>query len=145
MDADLQHPPELIPEMLRQWAAGYEVVYTIKREQKSQRRSRRVADRVFYALMSRLSGLDLSAGQSDFRLMDRKAVDAMCRLSERNKFLRGLTRWIGFRQIGIEYDVPPRVAGRSKFRSAHLITFALDGILSFSILPLRIFTLAPPR
>ncbi|MDA0747659.1 MAG: glycosyltransferase family 2 protein [bacterium] len=141
MDADLQHPPELIPEMLGLWSEGYDIVYTTKREVASQSFVRRLFNRVFYASMSRLSGLELSGGQSDFRLMDRKAVDALKSMPERNKFLRGLTRWIGFRQVGIDYDVPPRFAGRSKFRFAHLIRFALDGILSFSILPLRLFTL----
>jgi dolichol-phosphate mannosyltransferase len=141
MDADLQHPPELIPEMLRLWEEGYEVVYTIKRENMAQPFSRRLVNRLFYSFLSRVSGLELSGGQSDFRLMDRKAVDALCRMPERNKFLRGLARWIGFRQAGIEYDVPPRFAGESKFRFSHLLRFALDGILSFSIIPLRLFTL----
>ena len=141
MDADLQHPPELIPQMLGLWSEGYDIVYTTKREVASQSLARRHFNRIFYASVSRLSGLELSGGQSDFRLMDRKTVDALKSMPERNKFLRGLTRWIGFRQVGIDYDVPPRSAGRSKFRFAHLIRFALDGILSFSILPLRLFTL----
>lgn len=141
MDADLQHPPEVIPEMLKLWEEGYEVVYTIKRENKAQPFFRRLINRLFYSFLSRVSGLELSGGQSDFRLMDRKAVDALISMPERNKFLRGLTRWIGFRQVGIEYDVPPRFAGESKFRFGHLLRFALDGILSFSVIPLRFFTL----
>ncbi len=141
MDADLQHPPEVIPEMLKLWEAGYELVYTIKRENATQPFIRRLVNRQFYAFMSRASGLELTGGQSDFRLMDRKAVDALIRMPERNKFLRGLSRWIGFRQVGIEYDVPPRFAGESKFRLGHLLRFALDGILSFSVIPLRLFTL----
>lgn len=141
MDADLQHPPEVIPEMLKLWEDGYEVVYTIKRENVTQPFLRRLINRQFYAFMSRASGLELTGGQSDFRLMDRKAVDALIRMPERNKFLRGLSRWIGFRQVGIEYDVPPRFAGESKFRLGHLLRFALDGILSFSVVPLRVFTL----
>ena len=141
MDADLQHPPEVIPEMLSLWNEGYEVVYTMKREDAAQSLPRRLINRVFYTTLSRLSGLELSGGQSDFRLMDRRAVNALLNMPERNKFLRGLAKWIGFRQIGVEYDVPPRFAGESKFRFVHLFRFALDGMLSFSILPLRLFTL----
>ncbi len=141
MDADLQHPPEMIPEMLKLWEEGYEIVYTTKRENVAQPFFRRLINRIFYAFLSRASGLELTGGQSDFRLMDRSATDALIRMPERNKFLRGLSRWIGFRQIGIEYDVPPRFAGESKFRFSHLLRFALDGILSFSVIPLRFFTL----
>ena len=141
MDADLQHPPELIPKMLKLWKEGYAVVYTNYRENRAQPFLRRLLNRFFYSLISRLSGLPLSGGQSDFRLMDRKVVDILCAMPERNKFLRGLTKWIGFRQIGIDYDISPRFSGKTKFRFAHLIRFALDGILSFSIIPLRIFLL----
>ena len=138
MDADLQHPPELIPEMLDHWKRHYDVVYTVKRDAKAQPFLRRVLDRWFYGLMQKLSGIELY-GQSDYRLMDRKAVEALCALPERNKFLRGLTRWVGFHQIGVSYDVAPRPAGESKFRLSHLIKFAVDGIFSFSIIPLRLF------
>jgi dolichol-phosphate mannosyltransferase len=140
MDADLQHPPELIPQMMQLWGEGYEVVYTTKKEDKAQPLSRGLINRLFYGFLSRVSGLRLSGGQSDFRLMDRIAVDALCSMPERNKFLRGLSKWIGFNQIGIDYDVPSRFAGESKFRIGHLFRFALDGILSFSIIPLRLFT-----
>jgi len=142
MDADLQHPPEVIPEMLALWRQGNEVVYTIKRRQGEQPVIRRAVNASFYRVASYLSGIELSGGQSDFRLMDRKAIDALRGMPENNKFLRGLARWIGFRQAGIEYDVPPRVAGESKFRFTHLFRFALDGILAFSILPLRVFLFA---
>lgn len=142
LDADLQHPPELISEMLKLWDEGYEVVYTTKREEdRTLSFFQRLLNRRFYAVMSRISGLELSSGQADFRLMERRAVDALCRIPERNKFLRGLVSWIGFRQIGIAYDVPPRLTGKSKFRFAHRFKFALDGIFSFSIIPLRMFTL----
>ena len=142
MDADLQHPPELFPKMLKLWENGYDIVYTIKRENHGQSRLRRVINFVFYSLLSKLSGLELTGGQSDFRLMDRKAVNALLQMPERNKFLRGLTRWIGFKQTGMEFDLPTRFAGKSKFRFGHLFRFALDGILSFSIIPLRVFTVA---
>jgi glycosyltransferase involved in cell wall biosynthesis len=140
MDADLQHPPEVIPQMIQLWESGYDIVNTLKRNDKSQPLLRSFVNVCFYSFLSRLSGLELSGGQSDFRLMDRKAVDALKVLPERTRFLRGLTRWIGFQQVGIEYDVPPRFAGTTKFKLVHLLRFALDGILSFSIIPLRIFT-----
>ncbi len=139
MDADLQHPPELIPDMVKLWEKGYDVVYTNKHDRKSQFVLRRIVNRFFYSIMRRLSGIELH-GQSDFRLLDRKVVNVLCSLPERNKFLRGLTSWIGFRQTGIEYELALRHAGKSKFRLIHLIELAIDGIFSFSIIPLRIFT-----
>ena len=141
MDADLQHPPECLPEMLSLWRSGHEIVFTLKRQNGSQPILRKIANAFFYRFVTRLSGLELSGGQSDFRLMDRKAVDSLLAMPECGKFLRGLTRWVGFRQTTIEYDVPPRFAGESKFRFTHLVRFALDGVLSFSIMPLRLFTL----
>lgn len=140
MDADLQHPPELIPEMLERWKDGYDVVYTLRRQNKAQSFLRKAFGSFFYILMNKLSGIELH-GQSDFRLMDRKAVDIICKLQERNKFLRGLNSWIGFRQIGLKYDLGLRKAGKSKFRFIHLVELAIDGVFSFSIIPLRIFTL----
>jgi len=140
MDADLQHPPEVIPRLLEEWDRGADVVFTLKRETAQQGVFRKVADSFFYTLLRILSGLNLSSGQSDFRLVDRRAAEALMKMTERNKFLRGMTRWIGFRQVTIAYDVAPRFAGESKFRFFHLFRFALDGIFSFSILPLRLFT-----
>lgn len=139
MDADLQHPPEVISQMLREWEKGFEIVYTIKRYEKSYSFLRKMVDNAFYFIMNKLSGIVLH-GQSDFRLLDRKVVDAICHMPEKNKFLRGLTMWVGFRHTGVEYDVTARFAGSSKFRMNHLIKLAVDGIFSFSIIPLRIFT-----
>lgn len=137
MDADLQHPPSLIPEMIALWRQGYEVVYTIKRSaQLSGLKLQQM--RLFYWLMSKLSGLKLSFGQSDFRLLDRKVADVIVAIPEYRKFLRGLVDWVGFRQVGLAYDVAPRRAGRSKFGYRELVSFAWDGILAFSIVPLRI-------
>ncbi len=140
MDGDLQHPPEVIPELLAQWRRGYEVVFTLKRQDQGQSLLRKSINNVFYATVQRLSGLNITGGQSDFRLMDRRALDAMLALPERGKFLRGLSQWIGFRQIGVEFSVAERFAGRSKFRFSELFRFAVSGIFSFSVLPLRIFT-----
>lgn len=136
MDADLQHPPSLIPRMIELWKQGYEVVYTKKQNyQTSWWRRRQV--QIFYWLLSKLSRLKLSFGQSDFRLLDRKVVDLINRMPEYRKFLRGLVEWVGFRQIGLEYEVSKRHAGDSKFSFRSLSSLALDGILSFSFLPLR--------
>ena len=136
MDADLQHPPSLIPEMVRLWQSGYEVVYTIKRNHHvSGLKGWQV--RSFYWLLSKISGLKLSFGQSDFRLMDRKVTEVLLRIPEYRKFLRGMVDWIGFDQVGLEYDVSERYSGQSKFSYRSLVSFALDGIMAFSTLPLR--------
>ena len=136
MDADLQHPPALIPAMVRLWREGVEVIYTTKRQAAlSPLRLRQV--QLFYWILSKLSALHLSLGQSDFRLLDRKVVDVLIRLPEHRKFFRGLVEWVGFRQTGLEYDVAPRHAGSSKFSYRSLVSFAIDGILAFSFVPLR--------
>lgn len=140
MDGDLQHPPELIPQLLQKWREGYEVVFTLKREDPSQSQVRRWINRLFYRLTSYLSGLDLTGGQSDFRLMDRRALDALNALPEYSKFLRGLSHWIGFRQIGVTFDVGERFSGHSKFQLGELLRFGLNGIFSFSLIPLRVFS-----
>ena len=138
MDADLQHPPELIPEMLRLWEEGYNVVHTKKRSNKTQFFIRKWINNVFYYWMKILSGIEM-IGQSDYRLLDRQVLDVLCNLPERNKFLRGLTPWLGFSQTEIMYDPAPRKAGKSKFPFLHLVRLAVDGIFSFSIVPLRTF------
>ena len=136
MDADLQHPSALLPEMVRLWQEGFEVVFTRKRRYPVHgMRLRQV--KLFYWLMSKWSGLHLSFGQSDFRLLDRKVFEVFLRMPEARKFLRGLVEWVGFRQTGLEYDPLPRHAGESKFPFRALVSFAVDGIISFSLLPLR--------
>ena len=136
MDADLQHPSALLPEMVRLWQEGFEVVFTRKRRYPVRgMRLRQV--KLFYWLMSKWSGLHLSFGQSDFRLLDRKVFEVFLRMPEARKFLRGLVEWVGFRQTGLEYDPLPRHAGESKFPFRALVSFAVDGIISFSLLPLR--------
>ena len=140
IDGDLQQPPELIPDMLAKWREGYDVVFTLKKEHQYLSAHRRIINRVFYAVISYFSGLDLRGGQSDFRLMDRKALDALLALPEKGKFLRGLSQWIGFSQTGVYYNVSKRTAGHTKFSVLDLFRFALDGVFSFSILPLRLFT-----
>ena len=140
MDADLQHPPELIPEMLRLWREGHDVVYTTKRNAHLPRLWLWQM-RLFYALISKLSGLRLSFGQSDFRLIDRKVANVLRSLPEYRKFLRGLISWVGFKQTGVEYTVSERREGRSKYSYRSLVAFALNGVFSFSVVPLRLLLL----
>jgi dolichol-phosphate mannosyltransferase len=136
MDTDLQHPPPLILEMVRLWREGYEVVYTTKRNSQFSRLTGYQAQFAYW-LLSKGSGLKLSFGQSDFRLLDRKVVTALLAIPEYRKFLRGMVDWLGFRQVGLEYYVPPRYSGQSKLSYRARVSFALDGILAFSTLPLR--------
>jgi len=138
MDADLQHPPELIPEMLKLWKEGFDVVCTKKRPSKIQPFLRKWTNEVFYYWIKTLSGIEM-IGQSDYRLLDRQVLDVLLKLPERNKFLRALTPWLGFPQTEILYDLGARKAGKSKFPFLHLVQLAADGILSFSIIPLRMF------
>jgi dolichol-phosphate mannosyltransferase len=137
MDADLQHPPSLIPEMVRLWEKGYDVVYPCKRNYATVSRSRLVLVRMAYWLLAKFSGLQLSFGQSDFHLLDRRVVNVLTQLPEYRKFLRGLVRWVGFRQTTVEYDVEPRRAGESKYNIRVGVSLLIDGILAFSIMPLR--------
>jgi dolichol-phosphate mannosyltransferase len=143
MDADLQHPPELIREMVDLWRSGYEVVYTIKRgSMRALSHRRRLFTRMGYTVLRSVSGMKLQFGQSDFRLLDRAVVDAIVGMPEHEKFLRGLVDWIGFRQVGLDYEVRPRFAGQEKYTFRQLLRLVTTGVFSFSILPLRLFTVA---
>ncbi|MDD4910369.1 MAG: glycosyltransferase family 2 protein [Candidatus Omnitrophica bacterium] len=141
MDADLQHPPSLIPEMLKFWSEGAEVVYTIKKDP-NLKGQRRLFVKGFYWLISKISGLNLNFGQSDFRLLDKKALEALLKIPEYHKFLRGQVEWVGFKQKYLFYNVDGRYSGQSKFSYKDLLSFALDGIFAFSRNPLRLITLA---
>ncbi len=141
MDADLQHPPEVIPEFIAQWRAGYDIVYGQRDDRAADAALRRLFSRGFYKAFESLSGTTLPDGAGDFRLLDRKAADAMNRFGERARFNKGLYAWIGFRTIGIDYHVPPRFdGGASRWKPRQLWHFALDGIVSFSTVPLRIWS-----
>ncbi|MCB1144934.1 MAG: glycosyltransferase family 2 protein [Leptospiraceae bacterium] len=137
LDGDLQHPPEHITEMINLWKTGYDVVFTIKRGKADHDDWRFLPSAIFYRIMNLFTEVKLSYGQSDFRLMDRKVVEVIKNIPEKNIFLRGMVEWVGFKQIGIMYDTQPRQKGESKFRLKNYIRFALDGIFSFSIIPLR--------
>ena len=138
IDADLQDPPELIGEFLKLWRQGYDVVYGRRRQRDTDSWVKRRTAGWFYALMGRVSGIDLPANAGDFRLMDARVVAALRSLRERNRFMKGLFAWIGFRQAAVDYDRPERAGGTSKFNYWRLWNFALDGVTGFSTLPLRI-------
>ncbi|MCB1304857.1 MAG: glycosyltransferase family 2 protein [Leptospiraceae bacterium] len=137
LDGDLQHPPELIPAMVRLWQEGYDVVYTTKDGRAKHDDWRFIPTRIFYWFMNLFTDVRLSYGQSDFRLLDRKVVNVINSIPERQKFLRGLIDWMGFRQTGLAYKTEARQFGESKFRLKHYVNFAIDGIFSFSTVPLR--------
>lgn len=142
MDSDMQHPPELIPLMVQKWKDGADVVNTIRETTQGVSVFKRFFASVFYCLFRRLSGLDLKSNGADFRLLDRKVVDALRQLPERTRFLRGLIAWIGFCQISVPYHAPARVAGTSKYSMRKMVCFAADGITSFSTIPLQMAILA---
>jgi len=140
MDADLQHPPEMLGEFLTHWRQGHEVVYGQRRSRETDGPIRRFFSRRFYRLFHVLTPTELPEGAGDFRLLDRKAVAAMNRIGERNRYNNGLFAWIGFRSIGIPYRVAERTKGTSSWSFLHLARFAIDGIASFSTVPLRIWS-----
>jgi dolichol-phosphate mannosyltransferase len=140
LDGDLQHPPEIIPDMIRLWRQGYEVVFTYKKNQFKKFNFRILLTKLFYIMINTISDLKLSFGQSDFRLLDRKIVNIINQMAEKDKFIRGLVDWVGFGQTGIEYEPPPRKKGISKFSLRHYMAFALNGAFSFSTVPLRLST-----
>jgi polyisoprenyl-phosphate glycosyltransferase len=140
LDADLQHPPELLAEFIRLWRAGFDIVYGQRQDRKTDAFARRLFARGFYALFQTLSRTHLPDGAGDFRLLDRKAIDAMNQLGERERFNKGLYSWIGFRSIGVPYTVAERAHGTAKWSPRRLMHFALDGILSFSTVPLRVWS-----
>jgi glycosyltransferase involved in cell wall biosynthesis len=139
IDADLQDPPEVIPRMLEQWSQGAHVVHGVRHERRGEPRRRLLVIRAFYRIFNRLSGLASFPGHSgDFRLISRPALDALNALPERNRFVRGLVAWVGFRQVSVVYERDARYAGVSKYPFRKLLHLAADGILSFSAVPLRV-------
>lgn len=137
IDADLQDPPELINSFLEHWHAGYDVVYGVRRKRKNDTWVKRTSAGLFYRIINFLAGVHIPKNAGDFRLMDRRVVDAMRELRERNRFMKGLFAWVGFRHIGVSYTRPDRAAGTTKFSYWKLWNFAIDGITGYSTLPLR--------
>ena len=140
IDADLQDPPELIAEFLRRWEDGYDVVYGARADRSSDTAMKRGSAQLFYRFFNRVSNLTIPESAGDFRLMDRQVVEALKLLPERNRFMKGLFAWVGFRQVGVPYVRPQRAAGSSSMGYLRLLHFAIDGITSFSTAPLRIWT-----
>ncbi len=141
IDADLQDPPEVIVEMLERWRDGADVVYGVRRERAGETRFKLVTARWFYGLMSRLSQVPIERNAGDFRLIDRNALDALNSMRERDRFIRGMTSWIGYRQEPVAYDRDPRFAGETKYSTRKMLRFSLDAISSFSNVPLQAATI----
>jgi len=140
IDADLQDPPELIGELLGRWRDGYDMVYATRLEREGETWLKRTTAAGFYRLMDWLSQTPIPRDTGDFRLLSRRAVDAVCQLRERHRFMKGLFSWVGFRHCSVPYHRDPRHSGRSKFNYWRLWNFAIEGITSFSTAPLRIAT-----
>jgi glycosyltransferase involved in cell wall biosynthesis len=140
MDSDLQHPPELIEQLIKKWQEGYDVVFTNRDHTENANLLKTVTSRLFYAIVNRLAEVNIPVGSADFRLLDRKVVEAIRALGERAVFLRGLVSWVGYRQAAIHYKAAPRYGGESKYSFMRMLRFAIDGITSFSTIPLYIST-----
>lgn len=140
IDSDLQHPPETIPEMIKQWEAGFEVVLAKRVDRLTDHRAQKLSAKAFYEVSRAISQIDIPADVGDFRLMDRKVVDALKLMREKCRFMKGIFAWVGFKTTVVEYKVEARRYGKSNFNIWKLWNFALDGITSFSTLPLRVWT-----
>jgi polyisoprenyl-phosphate glycosyltransferase len=140
IDADLQDPPEVIREFLAKWLDGYDVVYGVRTERDGESAFKQVSAKIFYRFFSHMSETNMPLDTGDFRLLDRGVVDALISMPERDRFVRGMVSWLGFSQTAVPYHRASRAAGTTKFSLFKMVRFALDGIFSFSILPLRLAT-----
>jgi dolichol-phosphate mannosyltransferase len=140
IDADLQDPPEVIPGMIRKWMEGYDVVYGVRENREGEKRMKLYTAALFYRIMKRITRVEIPVDVGDFRLMSRRVVDKFKQIRERDRFIRGLVSWVGFRQTGVMYKREKRYAGETKYPIGKMIKFSLDGITSFSHAPLKIAT-----
>lgn len=138
IDADLQDPPEVMLELIAKWKEGYEVVYAVRRKREGESWFKLFTASLFYRIIYRITDVKIPMDAGDFRLLDRKIVDIMGQMRERHRFLRGMTAWIGFRQIGVEYDRKERFAGTTKYSFRKMLKLALNAITSFSYFPLQL-------
>jgi polyisoprenyl-phosphate glycosyltransferase len=138
MDCDLQHPPQVIKELINKWEEGYDVVYTRRKEDKSLPTIKRKSSSLFYAVLNKISDVKLEKGTADFRLMGRSVLTAFSQLNESELFIRGLVKWAGFRQTAIDYEPRDRHSGESKYNFKKMLSFAFRGITSFSVKPLQL-------
>ncbi len=138
-DADLQDPPEVIPDMIAKWREGYDVVYGVRGNRQGETWFKKITAKTFYRTIDSITGIDIPLDTGDFRLMDRRVVNVIGNMKERNRFLRGMVPWIGFKQTGVQYERHARYAGQSKFNSVRrMLPFAIDAITSFSHFPLQL-------
>src|SRR2546427_650415 len=142
LDADLQDPPELIPDMVARWSQGAEVVYAVRKERSGETAFKLATASWFYKLFDKLAQVDLEPNSGDFRLLDRRALNALLAMTERSRFLRGMTVWVGFTQTAVSYQRDARHAGETKYTLRKMLRFSLDAIASFSHLPLQLATYA---
>lgn len=141
LDADLQHPPELLPEMLNRWQAGVDMVYAVRANRDDESFSKRWGTKIFYSLLKSSRGVNVPPHAGDFRLMDRSVVNALLRLPERKRFMKGLYAWVGFQTESIQYVPDARMHGESRFSALTLLRLALAGLMSFTTWPLRLVSL----
>ena len=140
IDADLQDPPELIAELVEKWREGYDVVYATRRSRQGESWVKRFTANIFYRTIDGLSQVPIPRNTGDFRLLDRRVVDALKQMPERTRFMKGLFAWVGFKQTSVIYDRPSRYKGKTKWNYWKLWNFAIDGITSFSFLPLKVWS-----
>ena len=140
IDSDLQDPPAVIPQMLEKWRAGFQIVYGVRAKREAEPALKKVTSWLFYRIMRKLAKIDLPKDTGDFRLMDRKVVDAFNALPERNRFVRGLICWTGFKATGVEFLRAPRFAGKTNYNYVKLVKLAIDSLTSFTTAPLKIAT-----
>jgi dolichol-phosphate mannosyltransferase len=140
LDGDLQHPPELIPQFINKWLEDYDIVYSIRKDSDQTPFLKRLSSRLFYRLMNFASDIKFDEGEADFRLIDKMAATQLNKLRENSIFYRGIIKWLGFRQISLEYTPDERRGGTTKYSRKKMIALALSGITSFSVKPLRIST-----
>jgi dolichol-phosphate mannosyltransferase len=141
IDSDLQDPPELIPDLIEKWLQGYEVVYAVREEREGESRFKLWTASLFYRLIYRITDVDIPMDTGDFRLLDRKVVDVLNQMREKHRFLRGMSAWVGFDQIGVPYKRSARFAGDTKYPFRKMLKFASDAITSFSYYPLQLATI----
>lgn len=138
IDADLQDPPEVIPQMADKWLEGYDVVYGVRTKREGEGLFKRATAALFYRLLKRATSVDIPVDTGDFRLMDRRVVNQLMTMRERFRFVRGMVSWVGFKQCKVEYVRAERVAGETKYPLPKMVRFAIDGMLSFSHVPLKL-------
>lgn len=140
IDADLQDPPEVIPELVANWRDGFEVVYAVRRQRKGESFFKKITASFFYRLINRITDIDIPLDTGDFRLLDRRVVDVLNNMREHHRFLRGMSAWVGFRQVGVPYDRAPRFAGETHYTLGRMVKLALTAITGFSFFPLQLAT-----